>query len=255
MDALLSKLSAEPGLEKLRGDVELRHVSFGYSRLADPVVKDFSLHVRPGGCVALVGASGCGKSTIAKLVSGLYVPWEGEVLMDGRPLSDIPRSVRTGSIAVIDQDIVLFHDTIANNIRLWDSSIEDYEIILAARDACVHDVVMSKPDGYKHVLTEGGRDLSGGQRQRLEIARALAMDPTVLVMDEATSALDAQTEASVMSAVRKRGITLILIAHRLSTVRDADEIIVFEKGEVVERGTHQELYEADGVYTSLVSRE
>ncbi len=255
VDALLAKLSADPGLEKLRGDVELRHVSFGYSRLADPVVKDFSLHVRPGGCVALVGASGCGKSTIAKLVSGLYMPWEGEVLMDGRPLSEVPRSVRTGSIAVIDQEIVLFHDTIANNIRLWDSSIEDYEVILAARDACVHEVVMSKPDGYKHVLTEGGRDLSGGQRQRLEIARALAMDPTVLVMDEATSALDAQTEAKVMNAVRKRGITLILIAHRLSTVRDADEIIVFEKGEVVERGTHQELYEADGVYANLVSRE
>ena len=230
-------------------------MTFGYSRLADPVVTDFSLHVRPGGCVALVGASGCGKSTIAKLVSGLYMPWEGEVLMDGRPLAEVPRSVRTGSIAVIDQDIVLFHDTIANNIRLWDSSIEDYEVILAARDACIHDVIMTKPDGYKHVLNEGGRDLSGGQRQRLEIARALAMDPTVLVMDEATSALDAQTEAKLMSAVRKRGITLILVAHRLSTVRDADEIVVFDKGRVVERGTHEELYKADGVYTSLVSRE
>ncbi len=247
--------AAPVSLEKLHGDVELRHVTFGYSRLADPVVTDFSLHVRPGGCVALVGASGCGKSTIAKLVSGLYMPWEGEVLMDGRPLAEVPRSVRTGSIAVIDQDIVLFHDTIANNIRLWDSSIEDYEVILAARDACIHDVIMTKPDGYKHVLNEGGRDLSGGQRQRLEIARALAMDPTVLVMDEATSALDAQTEAKLMSAVRKRGITLILVAHRLSTVRDADEIIVFDKGRVVERGTHEELYKADGVYTSLVSRE
>ena len=254
--ATASSASAAPvSLEKLHGDVELRHVTFGYSRLADPVVTDFSLHVRPGGCVALVGASGCGKSTIAKLVSGLYMPWEGEVLMDGRPLAEVPRSVRTGSIAVIDQDIVLFHDTIANNIRLWDSSIEDYEVILAARDACIHDVIMTKPDGYKHVLNEGGRDLSGGQRQRLEIARALAMDPTVLVMDEATSALDAQTEAKLMSAVRKRGITLILVAHRLSTVRDADEIVVFDKGRVVERGTHEELYKADGVYTSLVSRE
>ncbi len=253
--AASSVLADEPSLEKLHGDVELRHVTFGYSRLADPVVTDFSLHVKPGGCVALVGASGCGKSTIAKLVSGLYMPWEGEVLMDGRPLAEVPRSVRTASIAVIDQDIVLFHDTIANNIRLWDSSIEDYEVILAARDACIHDVIMTKPDGYKHVLNEGGRDLSGGQRQRLEIARALAMDPTVLVMDEATSALDAQTEAKLMNAVRKRGITLILVAHRLSTVRDADEIIVFEKGRVVERGTHEELYVADGVYTSLVSRE
>ncbi len=253
--AASSVLADEPSLEKLHGDVELRHVTFGYSRLADPVVTDFSLHVKPGGCVALVGASGCGKSTIAKLVSGLYMPWEGEVLMDGRLLAEVPRSVRTASIAVIDQDIVLFHDTIANNIRLWDSSIEDYEVILAARDACIHDVIMTKPDGYKHVLNEGGRDLSGGQRQRLEIARALAMDPTVLVMDEATSALDAQTEAKLMNAVRKRGITLILVAHRLSTVRDADEIIVFEKGRVVERGTHEELYVADGVYTSLVSRE
>jgi NHLM bacteriocin system ABC transporter peptidase/ATP-binding protein len=243
------------GMEKLKGEVELKNVTFGYSRLGKPVVKDFSIHVRPGGCIALVGASGCGKSTIAKIVSGLYMPWEGEVLVDGKPLAEVPRAIRTSSIAVIDQDIVLFHDTISNNIRLWDSSIEDYEVILAARDAGIHDVIMSRPDGYDHVLSEGGKDLSGGQRQRVEIARALAMDPTILVMDEATSALDAQTEAEVMSAVRKRGITLIVIAHRLSTVRDADEIVVFENGGVAERGTHEELYAAGGAYTRLVSQE
>ena len=241
--------------EKLSGEVELDHVSFGYSKLAEPVVKDFSMHVAPGGCVALVGASGCGKSTIAKLIAGLYEPWEGEVRLDGMPLARIPRAVRCGSVAVIDQDIVLYHDTIGNNIRLWDSTIEDYEVILAARDAQIHDDIMAREGAYGSVLAEDGRDLSGGQRQRLEIARALAMDPTVIVMDEATSALDAQTEAAVMEAVRRRGVTLVVVAHRLSTVRDADEIIVFDQGAVVERGTHEELIARDGVYTHLITGE
>ena len=243
------------GLGKLRGDLRLEHVTFGYSRLAEPVVCDLSLHVRPGGCVALVGPSGCGKSTISKLVAGLYTPWEGSILVDGVTLAQIPRSVRCGSIAVIDQDVVLFRDTIGNNIRLWDPTIEDFEVILAARDAQVHEDIVSRPGGYEHVLAEDGRDLSGGQRQRIEIARALAMDPTIIVMDEATSALDAQTEAKVMEAVRRRGITLVIVAHRLSTVRDADEIIVFDKGTVAERGTHEELFAAGGVYTTLVSQE
>lgn len=244
-----------PSREKLRGEIELNRITFGYSRLAKPLIEDFDLHVASGGSVALVGPSGCGKSTIAKLISGLHSPWKGAVLLDGTPLPQVPRSVRCGSIAVIDQDITLFNDTIANNIRLWDSSIEDFEVVLAARDAHIHQDIIAREGGYDHVLAEGGRDFSGGQRQRLEIARALAMDPTVLVMDEATSALDARTEAEVIASIKKRGITCIVIAHRLSAVRDCDEIIVLNRGGVAERGTHEELYRAGGLYTQLVSQE
>lgn len=241
--------------DKLSGKIEIKNVTFGYSSLAEPIIKDFNLSLKPGSRVALVGASGCGKSTISKLISGLYQPWSGEILFDGKPISKIDRSVFKCSLAVVDQDIILFEDTIANNIKMWDDSIEDYEMILAAYDAQLHEDIMQRDGGYQYKITEGGKDFSGGQRQRMEIARVLAQDPTIIVMDEATSALDAKTEYDVVKAIKDRGITCIVVAHRLSTIRDCDEIIVLDRGNVVERGTHTELYEKNGLYTQLVSNE
>ena len=240
---------------KLSGSVELKHVTFGYSRLGKPLIQDFSMSMKPGSRVAFVGSSGCGKSTLSKLISGLYQPWSGEILFDGKPISEIDRSVFTGSVAVVDQDIVLFEDTIANNIKMWDESIEDFEMILAARDAQIYDDIMAREGGFYGKLTEGGKDLSGGQRQRIEIARVLAQDPSIIIMDEATSALDAKTEYELVKAVKDRGITCIVIAHRLSTIRDCDEIIVLDKGMVVERGTHEELYAKGGYYSELISND
>ena len=245
----------EAVFDKLSGEVELKNVTFGYAPLADPLIVDFSMHLKPGSQVALVGGSGCGKSTVAKLISGLYRPWSGEILFDGRPIEGIDRNVFTGSVAVVDQDVTLFADTIANNIKMWDGSIADFEMILAARDAQIHDEIMQRPGGYQGTIIEGGHDLSGGQRQRLEIARALAQDPHIVILDEATSALDARTEYELVKAVRDRGVTCIVIAHRLSTIRDCDEIIVLDKGRVVERGKHEELYARGGVYTELISND
>ena len=248
-------LSDSGDYSKLSGKIELKNVTFGYSRLGEPLIRDFSMSMEPGSRVAFVGTSGCGKSTLSKLISGLYQPWSGEILFDGKPIGDIDRSVFTGSVAVVDQEIVLFEDTIANNIKMWDESIEDFEMILAARDAQIYDDIMARDGGFYGSLIEGGKDLSGGQRQRLEIARVLAQDPSVIIMDEATSALDAKTEYELVKAVKDRGITCIVIAHRLSTIRDCDEIIVLDKGQVVERGTHDELYAKGGFYSELIASD
>ena len=243
---------AEEDYSKLGGKVELRNVTFGYSRLSDPLISDFSMTLEPGSRVAFVGTSGCGKSTLSKLISGLYKPWSGEILFDGKPIKDIDRTVFTSSVAVVDQDIVLFEDTIENNIRMWNKSLKDFEITMAAKDAQIYDDIMARDGGFSGVLAEGGKDLSGGQRQRIEIARVLAQDPSIIIMDEATSALDAKTEYELVKAVKDRGITCIVIAHRLSTIRDCDEIIVMDHGKVLMRGTHEELMAKGGAYAEFV---
>lgn len=246
---------ADVSYDKLSGNLELRNVTFGYSRLAPPLIENFSMTLKAGQKVAFVGSSGCGKSTLSKLISGLYKPWSGEILFDGKPISEIDRNIFTGSLAVVDQDITLFEDSIANNIKMWDSSIEDYEMILASRDAMLHEDIMQRDGGYQYRMLEGGKDFSGGQRQRMEIARVLSQDPTILIMDEATSALDAQTEYDVVKAIKDRGITCVVIAHRLSTIRDCDEIIVLDHGRIVERGTHEALMANHGIYEELILSE
>lgn len=238
---------------KLSGAVKVSELAFGYSLLDPPLIENFDFEVHPGKSIAFVGASGSGKSTISKIVSGLYQQWQGSVTFDGVERMHVPTHVLNHSIAVVNQDIVLFSGTVRDNLTLWDDGLSSTDLIQAAKDACIHDVITAKPGAYEHDLQEGGGNFSGGQRQRLEIARALALNPTILIMDEATSALDAKTEKDILDNVRRRGCTCIIVAHRLSAIRDCDEIIVMENGKIIQRGTHDDLKAIDGHYAKLIS--
>ena len=241
-----------PDVAKLTGEIELRDVTFGYDRSLPPILNHFSLKIKAGERIALVGPSGCGKSTVLSLVSGLYEPWEGEVLFDGKPRKAIDRMTFVNSVSVINQDVTLFEGTIADNVKMWDESIEDFAMMMATNDAQIHEEIMERPGAYQGEVAERGKNFSGGQRQRIEIATALAKEPTILLMDEGTSALDPKTEARLMANLYGSGMTLIMIAHRLSTIADCDQIYVIEQGRVIQHGTHEELSRMDGLYSNLL---
>lgn len=243
------------GPSKLEGYIELREIAFGYNRLEKPLIEHFNLILEPGNIVAIVGSSGCGKSTIAKVLSSLYQPLGGEILLDGKPIAQWPRDVICNSLAMVDQDIFLFEGTVNENLSLWDNTVQEEHIIEACKDACIHELISGLPKGYESMIEEGGRNFSGGQRQRLEIARALVNNPSVLILDEASSALDPITEQIIAKNLRRRGCSSVIIAHRLSTIRDADEIIVMDKGKIVQHGTHEALISKSGLYQKLIQTQ
>ncbi|GAA3522405.1 NHLP family bacteriocin export ABC transporter peptidase/permease/ATPase subunit [Aquimarina addita] len=251
-EALHAMVNKEPLVDKLSGHFEMKNITFGYNTTMPALIENFNIKLKPGSRVALVGGSGSGKSTVARLAAGLYQPWGGDILFDDRARKEIPRNILTESIAVIDQEVLMFKGNINENISFWDQKIPENHIIQSARDAAIHDVIASRTNAYESEVIERGANFSGGQRQRLEIARALALNPSILVMDEATSALDPSSEKAVMDNIKKRGCTCLIVAHRLSTILDCDEIIVMQYGKIVERGSHHELLEMKGVYTQLI---
>jgi NHLM bacteriocin system ABC transporter peptidase/ATP-binding protein len=253
MEADAPDLSAQGATPKLDGLLEIRRLTFGYSPLEAPLIREFDLTVRPGRRVALVGGSGSGKTTIANLVCGLYEPWEGDILFDGKTREQIPREVMVSSVSRVSQDIYLFEGSGIDNLTMWDSTVPEAWVLQAAEDACARDVLASRRDGLAGPIAEGGANFSGGERQRLEIARALAVNPRVVILDEATSALDPVTEERIDRALRRRGCTCLIIAHRLSTIRDCDEIVVLERGKIIERGSHEQLVALHGAYERLVA--
>ena len=238
--------------KKLSGQIELQDISFGYSSLKPPLVENFSFRLNSGETIAFVGPSGCGKSTVAKMVSGLYRPWAGQILMDGKPMDSIPREGITASIATVSQNITLFTGTIRDNLTMWNTAILEEDMIAAAKDACIHDFIVSCPGGYDYKLTENATNISGGQRQRLEIARALATKPSILIMDEATSALDPIVEKQVMDNIKRRGCTCVIVAHRLSAIRDCNQIVFMRQGKIIQRGTHNSMMQEEGPYRGFV---
>lgn len=251
-DSKFAEQEIVPMSEKLTGEIELKNISFGYSTLEKPLVEGLNFYLPCGSSIAFVGASGCGKSTVSKLISGLYMPWTGKILMDGVESKRIPKEIFASSVSTVSQNITLFSGTIRDNLTMWNKNILDEDMIRAAKDACIHEAITAKPGAYEFVLTEGGTNLSGGQRQRLEIARALVTNPSILIMDEATSALDPIVEKEIINNIKRRGCTCVIVAHRLSAIRDCDEIIVMERGKIVQRGTHQKLADKEGHYQRLI---
>lgn len=243
--------SGEP-TSGLTGHLEIKNLTFGYSKINPPLIEDFSLTLKPGSRVALIGGSGSGKSTVARLVAGLFTPWSGEILLDGKPIGSYPRSLIVNTVSMVDQEILLFEGSVLENITLWDSHVPREAVVRAAKDACIHEEITERPGAYGSRVAEGGANFSGGQRQRIEIARALVRNPALLVLDEGTSALDPITEQQVDDNLRRRGCACLIVAHRLSTIRDCDEIIVMAEGKIVQRGTHAEMSKVEGPYSQLL---